>query len=287
MARLICIAASHYVERARWALDLGGVKYYEDRCPPIVHVKLVKDAGVQKTTHVPVLVTEDGQVLNDSQLILEWVHKTCPAAVSLYPTDPEQLQEVKRLETLFNGKLGVLTRVMCYHWLFSAGWGPFIAAVCDQPDTPLSRRVFFKVFSVPFKAMMAAGMRINAANSAKCLERVRSMFKEVDGMLADGRPFLVKGTTQPTAADITFASMGALVMLPLVPNYGGASCVHTPKAEVLPQEASAVAEELSQTPAGQHIIRLYTQHRLPVAAGTGISSSHAGQAGSTVPFAKL
>jgi hypothetical protein len=120
------------------------------------------------------------------------------------------------------------------------------------------------------------------------------------------RPFLVKGTTAPTAADITFAALAALVVLPS--NYGGASggfnqsraialllspgladtptCLchrahcHTrtatnrPAGAWLPQPGQWEGypdAELRGTPAGQHVIKMYELYRKP--GGSSITTA--------------
>lgn len=50
--RLYTIAASHYCEKARWALDLGGVSYQEDKAPPVLHMMMLRRAGITSSHSV-------------------------------------------------------------------------------------------------------------------------------------------------------------------------------------------------------------------------------------------
>lgn len=81
--------------------------------------------------------------------------------------------------------------------------------------------------------------------------RVREIFHEVSQLLEDGRPFLTGNTM--TAADITFASMAAILMMP--PEYP----VQLPTLDELP--ADFPGAELRATPAGQHVLKMYRLYR--------------------------
>ncbi len=63
-ARLVTIPISHFCEKARWALDRAGVEYVEHPHLQPVHVVAARLAGGGRT--VPVLVTDEGEVLGES-----------------------------------------------------------------------------------------------------------------------------------------------------------------------------------------------------------------------------
>lgn len=142
--RLITIRGSHYVERARWALDLAGLPYEEDSSPPVVHMlsTLAARPAGSKAHSVPMLLTPDGAVLTDSADIVAYAHRHAssgPAAAAgaeqdngtqstkgkaegslaagLYPEDPALLSQVQELEKVCAQRLGVWTRVIAYQQL--------------------------------------------------------------------------------------------------------------------------------------------------------------------------
>ncbi len=86
---------------------------------------------------------------------------------------------------------------------------------------------------------------------------VLEIFQEVSKELEDGRPYLVTGTTHPTAADVTFAALAAIVVLPPA-NYGGALQLSLPALPAL----ADFARQLQATRAGAHVLKMYAQHRL-------------------------
>ena len=100
---------------------------------------------------------------------------------------------------------------------------------------------------------------VTPARAARAWERTREAFGEMDQLLADGRRYLTGETL--TFADITFASLGALAVLP--PEYpgnrlGGRRMAIT---DIRDPRWRAEVEELRARPSGQFILRLYREER--------------------------
>src|SRR6476646_7361685 len=93
--RLITIGASHYCEKARWALDRAGIGYVERAHAPVLHYASSLGRYRQRTT--PILVTPHG-TLRDSTDILHHADRFLPDALRLFPSDPDLLREVEELE---------------------------------------------------------------------------------------------------------------------------------------------------------------------------------------------
>lgn len=62
--RLLTISISHYCERARWALEHVGLEFEEEPHLQMFLYRPVRPSGGGES--VPVLVTDEGQVLDDS-----------------------------------------------------------------------------------------------------------------------------------------------------------------------------------------------------------------------------
>ena len=72
--RVVTFAASHFCEKARWALDWHGIAYEEVGWPPGLHQILAKSCGAKHTT-VPIVF--DGQdVIQGSGAIIDWADKS-------------------------------------------------------------------------------------------------------------------------------------------------------------------------------------------------------------------
>jgi glutathione S-transferase len=83
-------------------------------------------------------------------------------------------------------------------------------------------------------------------------------------MLADGRRYLLGGS--PTFADITFASLAALAVLP--PEYAGRAIGGRRfTIDELDADWRAEIESFRSRPAGRFVLRLYREERLAAPRG--------------------
>ncbi|MDX6701978.1 MAG: hypothetical protein QOF26_2204 [Baekduia sp.] len=97
--RVHAIPASTNVERVALALGLKGLGVDEW----IVH-RPGDRAALRAATGqelVPVLETDDGRLLSDSMVIVDWIDRTWPEP-PLYPADPAARREVEGFVTFFN-----------------------------------------------------------------------------------------------------------------------------------------------------------------------------------------
>ena len=88
--------------------------------------------------------------------------------------------------------------------------------------------------------------------------RVRAEFDLVAERLADGRRYLCGDRF--TAADLTFASLAAAVVIP--PEYG----TPLPQPDVLPEPVASAVRAMREHPAGAFALRLFREERRAAAA---------------------
>jgi glutathione S-transferase len=245
--RLITIPPSHYCEKARWALELAGVAYAEERHPPLLHLRAVRAAGGRHST--PVL-RGHGVVLADSTDILEHLQRRHGGRWSPYPLDSQRRLEAAELEECFDTRLGPHTRRIAYFHLLQRR-DLFLRSVLAGVGR--GERALFRALGPLPAFLMRRGMNITADGAARSLARVREVFAEVGERLAAGRPYLVAGAF--TAADLSFAALAAPVILPR--GYGSP----LPSLDELPGELLALVEDLRATPAGEFALRMYRDHR--------------------------
>jgi glutathione S-transferase len=246
--RLITIPVSHYCEKARWALELGGVDFREERHPPVLHVRAAK-LGRPAGHSTPVLVA-DGRVFPDSTDILQFLQAEHGQIWSPYPSDSRLRKEVEDLEELFDTRLGPHTRRLAYFHLLKHR-GLFLTSALAGVAS--GERVVFTALAPVIAFLMRRGMNINSESAERSLGRVREVFAEVGDRLADGRTYLVGRSF--SAADLTFAALAAPVVLP--PNYGSP----LPSLDELPEGMLSVVEACRATPAGEFALTMYRDHR--------------------------
>ena len=245
--RLITIPISHYCEKARWALERGGLPYREERHVQGIHRLASRRAGGGAT--VPVLVAGDG-VLGQSREILAWVDRRLPSAGRLFPADAGERAEVERLCARFDDELGPKGRRLMYaHMLADRR----LALRFNNQGVPRWEDRAIR-HGWPLAASFirrALGIRpgVEAADEAA----VWREFDFVAGLLDDGRPHLCGDRFG--ASDLTFAALSAALIVP--PEYG----VRLPQPGQLPPATAALVRRAREHPAGRYALSLFSGHR--------------------------
>jgi glutathione S-transferase len=243
---LVTITFSHFCEKVRWALDRSGIAYRESGHLPIFHALAVRRSGGFRS--VPALVA-DGGVINDSSNILGWIDKRAPQN-HLYGHDETERIEIERIEDLCDERLGPHTRRWAYFHLLPMR---DLTLQMTRAGAPKIEHAALTVLFPLARKMMQRAMKITPKGAERSRQKIDEVFGEVEKRLADGRKFLVGDGL--SAADITFASLAAVVLLP--EQYAAT----LPKLEELPEEAQVHIRAWREHPAGQFAIRLFRDHR--------------------------
>jgi glutathione S-transferase len=252
--RLHTITFSHYVEKVRWSLDRLGVGYEEVPNAGILGVLL-------SGRTVPALEVPPGLTrIGDSPRILrylwgEYAGRLPRERTAFLEPAPATLE----LEQSFDRRLGNDVRVWAYAHIFRSraltlrSWG------LEETGVPRWQRALLRIGAPVLRFAVRRMLGVSERRAAQALERTRESFGRVDALLADGRRYLTGG--QLTFADITFASLAALAVLP--PEYGGRA-IHGRRLALEDLEAGwrAEVEDFRARPAGQFVLRLYREERL-------------------------
>ncbi|MDX6601361.1 MAG: glutathione S-transferase [Solirubrobacterales bacterium] len=244
---LITIPISHYCEKARWALDRAGVSYQEQAHLQVIHWIPVARAGGKKTA--PVLVW-GGRVFTDSADIVEEASAKAPPDRSLFPEDPAAAAEVRALQRDFDTCLGPEGRRWMYNGLrgrrdIAIAYGCTGVPAWQRRGLPLAYPVAARIID--------RYLDVTPATAARSEAEVRAVFDAVAERLGDGRPYL--SGERFSAADLTFASLAAPVLMP--PEYS----VPLPQPDELPTAMAATVRELRAHPAGAHALTMFREER--------------------------
>jgi glutathione S-transferase len=244
---LITIPISHYCEKVRWALDHLGVAYVERPHMPPFHRSATKRHGGGA---VPVLVTDIGPI-QDSDTILRFLDQRTPG--KLYPLDAAARAKAAALETLFNDAVGVQTRKWGYSYILT----PELARAPWTHGVPFWERWLFPLIFSKLESRVRTMMAISPTSASEAYSELLKAFAEIERTLSDGRKYLLGD--QFSAADITFASLAAPLLMP--PNH------HVPPTPLasLPKQMQIEVEAARATVAGQFGLRLYRENRYPAA----------------------
>lgn len=244
---LITIPISHYCEKARWALDWAGIPYRERAHLQILHWVPVARAGGKKTA--PVLVWGD-RVFADSAEILEEASERAGPERALFPDDPAAAAEVRALQRDFDERLGPEGRRWMY---FSIRGRRDIAIAYACTGVPAWQRRALPLAYPLVSRIIDRYLDITPTSADRAEIEVRKVFDRVAEQLGDGRPYLCG--ERFTAADLTFASLAAAVLMP--PEYG----VPLPQPDQLPAAMAADVRELRAHPAGAHAMKMFRVER--------------------------
>lgn len=250
--RLHTISYSHYVEKVRWCLDRAGVDYEEVPSIGILGVLLLG-----RTVPVLELPAARTSVGNSAEILrLLWgMHGRDPSgrAAFLEPTD-----EAVALERHLDKALGEQVRRWTYERLFGNAQLTLRVWGAGEPSIPAWQRSLLRPLRPVLERAVRRMLRIDAVAAERALERTRAVFDEMDARLADGRRYLLGDRL--SFADVTFAALGALAILP--ENYGGGRlATRFPRVEELPQPWRDEVESFRQRPSGRFILRLYAEER--------------------------
>jgi glutathione S-transferase len=243
--KLITFAASHFCEKARWALDWLGLDYEEVGWPPGLHLILAKFHGAKAST-LPILF-DGGALIQGSGVIIDWAESRAREPNrSLTPAKADAAMEIeRRADTV----IGVHVRRLAFAELLprhahmvkpalfyrASGWRRFGGDLM----WPVSWRIIRRMYdAVP-----------GAAEDSRA--KLETEFDWLDAKLADGRPYLAGDRF--SRADLTVASLLANFARPeeLAPHHGMAG----------PASLAADVERWRERPVMRFVREQYRLHR--------------------------
>lgn len=253
--RLISIRVSHFCEKARWVLDMldendKSPYYYTEDChPPGFHSFESVGASKDNGSATPMIVLpcnngDDDEVLYKSNIIIE---RLCP---ELYPT--EHKDDIKAMEQDLGDRLGATVRCYAYHNLLCPKYYSALVTMATPDCATVERVLFDKMLPHGLAAGIRKSLGVNTEAAARSKQALVELFEELSVKL-EKVDYLVGN--QFTAADLTFAALASPLIRP--PEMSNFQCF----VEALPEDVLALSQQLRETRAGQHVLKLYTKHR--------------------------
>ena len=233
-------------ERARWALDLLGKSYNEERYPPFFCGRALKKVG--GGSNVPYVVLENGKGLYDSDEILRWVDGQVSDENKLFPTDAENGPLV--LDFCNRCKRDMAPQVSRFFYFHLTTEQYFNVSTRGCQHDQITK---FRYIAWLCRMYMNARQKINTDGFRDALRKLDKFFTSVDALLSDGRRYLF--CNRLTAADITFCALAHNTIL--VPEFGGASLLF----EECPSEIRSEVERFRTSKVGTYVQAVYKRFR--------------------------
>jgi len=240
---LYAFAISHYCEKARWALDFLGVDYELHHVAPGEHGEIAKKLGAPGTS-VPYLLIDD-KVIQGSADIVSWAEGESTSGKSL-AANSEAGDEIE-------GRIDEIAGVHIRRWYYSEALveHPSTIRPIFTRDLPLFKKMMISLAWGKIRRIMIARMDLGMTQGEESKSIVDNEVTWIDGLLADGRSYLVGNEFSRT--DIAVASILAPLVLPQEhPVYKDLQ--HPPR----------LAQELSgweQRPSFKWVRDIYAKHR--------------------------
>ena len=251
--RLIGIAFSHYVEKARWVMRRYSVPYTEQRYLPVMHMPAAAWASrgrgrgdrVSSPFSTPILITDRGERICDSSAIVRYVSDRCEGG--LYD-DPAAAEWEQR----FHDRLAPATRRVGYS--LSLGNPERMAALLSNVG-PTQRAVFRAIEPLAGRVLRDR-LKITPEKVERSKQRTFEELEAVEKQLRDGRRYLLGDRF--SAADLAFAT--AISPALCVQPHEGIDVIF-PDPATLTGDAAELIARARASRAGQFALRLFAEER--------------------------
>jgi glutathione S-transferase len=188
--------ASHFNEKARWALDLKGVPHERISLIPGPHAPRMK--RLTGRTQTPALV-DDGRVVAGSAAILAHLEQRFPEP-PLEPSEPACRERALAIARRFDDEVGPAVRLALFFELMNGAYAS--RTFCSEK--PRLVRALYRASFPLVLPIMKHSMGINEENAARGRERTLEALDFV-AKEADASGYLVGGRF--SVADLTCAAL--------------------------------------------------------------------------------
>ncbi len=237
--------ASHFNEKARWALGYKALAHQRQSYLPGPHIPAIKKLSGQSQT--PVLAL-DGKIISGSAAIIDALEEAYPTSNRLYPSDPELRAQALALQEKFDRELGPAVRTVVFAQLINHVG--YLARMFARHKSALA--LFTYLATLPLvKPLIAKG---NGADDPENVKRARNI---VDGYLEDlanrtaAEDYLVGN--EFSVADLTAAAL----LAPLV----ALDHPDMQRPQPVPASMQTMYDAYASQPALQWVKTMYQRHR--------------------------
>ena len=243
---LYIFAISHFCEKARWALDYAGIKYGIEYVAPGTHFKLKKKFKLPRTS-VPFIVSE-GLAIQGSAQIIDWADQHSTNGKSLTPEGNEGVT-AREVEKRIDDIIGVHLRKAFYSE--SLIEDPASVKKMLVHNISFLQKLLFSIIFPKVRSSMIKFLDLGVEQGEESLAILEKEIDWLDGLISDGRPFLVGDTF--SRADLTAAALLGRSQSPSKFPYS-----HVMQT---PPKIKIRTDEWAKRPSLQWITKIYDEYR--------------------------
>jgi glutathione S-transferase len=246
--RLLTFPPSSNCEVGRWILNHYGVSFHEQAEAAPFFILYTGTKG-----KIPQYFLDDKKY-NGPEAMIDYYESIVPIEQMLVPK--EHKTEIDQFWQDYNITMGNQTVVWAYTYLLPHK--DIMVRPLSLNSPWIQRMIVRYCYWLPKVALWKAA-KLGEPQATQALKILQDSFKTIDGLLADGRQYLVNN--QFSLADIAFSVSGAPLVLPQ--GYGGAEHEQgpIPTYEQYPDNMKKIVDEMRETPSGKFILRMYAEHR--------------------------
>jgi glutathione S-transferase len=189
--------ASHYNEKARWALDWKGLPHTRVPYLPGPHLPLIKRLSGQ--TQTPVLVMKGSVIVGSAQIIDE-LERAFPAR-PLYPADPSALARALDIQRHFDEAVGPAVRTAIFSVLVDEL--DYLCAIFTR-GRPALKRAIYRAMAPLMKPLIAKANGVDPENVRRALVSTQEALDEAARLVGPNGQIVGEAFS---VADLTVASL--------------------------------------------------------------------------------
>jgi len=239
------IALSHYVEKVRFLMDFLQIEYQEK-----VDVAIL---GVMLTGRTVPVLTYGLTSIGDSEDIVTFLRGFYPQEKILDNSYSGHRALVEKLDLL-----GKHCRRVAYYYIIQDKES---VAECWSKGAPQWQAFLFKNFAVQFSiSSLKYVLQIDEKGMRNSREKLNEIFKFIDNLLSDGRPFLCG--QELNYLDFAFAALSGPMILH--PSYGGKYKGVLPTLPFVEKRFPELYKDIAEkrdTLSGKHAIMIFDKYR--------------------------
>lgn len=238
-------------EVARWVLDKHQILYRDEKRPPVIVGKVIKQWIKRYAKgNEPIMIMNDALLYSSDSIIQYWEERGL-AANKYLPDEPDLRKEVLDLYYYFTSEF-VETRATKF-MLDSLLPTKKQARKVLTKQTRKTDRWRYRLFYSIQRKRLTKQYNLDGNTPEEQVHEIRKVFDKVDALLQDGRKYLCGNRC--TLADISFAAICAPLILP--EEFGG----NLPLIQQVPDAYREIVYEFRARVAGQFILKLYQDDR--------------------------